>query len=69
VDLVVAGRVEEHTVVDRLVAAMGSPNDMMVVPAGEFGDFLVANRAETVLFLPQVKQLAALSEIMGHFEA
>ena len=43
---------EEHTVVGRVVAAMGSPNDMMVVPAGEFGDFLVADGAKTILFFP-----------------
>ncbi len=60
---------EEHPVVCRVAAAACPPNDVMVVPASEFGDFLVADRAEAVLFLPQAKQLAALPEIISHFDA
>ncbi len=47
-----ASRMEEHSVVCCVATAKGSPNDVMVVPASEFGDFLVADRAKTVLFLP-----------------
>lgn len=41
----------------------------MVVPTREFGDFLVTDGAETLLFFPQAQQLVALSEVIRHFEA
>ena len=40
----------------------------MVVPPGKFGDFLVADWTNTVLFLPQVKQLPPTFEILFHFQ-
>ena len=41
----------------------------MVVPSGEFGDFLVADGTNTVLLLPQVKQLPPTLEVFCHFQA
>ncbi len=29
-----------------------SPDHMMTMPSGDFGDFLIAHRAESFLFLP-----------------
>jgi hypothetical protein len=41
----------------------------MVVPSREFGDFLVADWAETRLFFPQAKQLPSPLEVIDHFHA
>src|ERR1700686_247198 len=60
---------EKHSVVRGISAAMGSPNDMVIMPAREFGDFLVADGTDAVLFLPETQQLTALFEIICHFEA
>ena len=38
------------------------------MPTREFGDFLVADRTETVLFLPQIKQLLPTLQVLGHFQ-
>ena len=62
-------RMEEQTVLGRIRAAMRSPNKVVVVPSREFGDFLVADRTEAVLFFPEANKLASLSEIVHHFEA
>ena len=53
-DLPVAVGVQEDTVVCGIPTPMRPPDHVMVVPSGESGDLLVANRAETVLWLPQV---------------
>lgn len=42
---------------------------MVVVPPGEFGDFLVADWTNPVLLLPQVKQLPSTLEVLFHFQA
>ncbi len=62
-------RMEEQTVLGCIRATMRSPNNVVVVPPSEFGDFLVADRTEAVLFLPEANELASLSEIVHHFEA
>ena len=66
-DLPVAVGVQEDTVVHGILAPMRAPDHMMVVPSGESGDLLVANRTETVLMFPQVQQLPAAFEGVCHF--
>jgi hypothetical protein len=51
-NLVMAIRVEKNSVVCCVAAAIGTPNDVVVVPTGQFGDFLVADGAEAIWFFP-----------------
>src|SRR5690349_11897609 len=60
---------EKDTVFGLVRAAIGSPNQVMIVPTGECGDFLVADRAETVLFFPQAKQWPPTLEVLDHLDA
>ena len=39
------------------------------MPPGEFGDFLVTDWTNTVLLLPQVKQLSPTLKVFCHFQA
>ena len=48
-----AVRMHQHAVLDRILAPMGSPHDMVVVLPRHRGDFLVANRTDTALLLPE----------------
>ncbi len=52
-ELLVAGRVQEHAVVCFVTASMCSPDDVMAVPPRHLGDLLMAEWAEPVLFLPE----------------
>jgi hypothetical protein len=54
-DLTVAIGVEEHSVLYTISATFGTPDDVMVVPPCEFGDFLTTDRTDTLLFLPQAR--------------
>ena len=51
-----AVRMHQHAVLDRILAPMGSPHDMVVVPPRHRGDLLVANRTDTALLLPEQPQ-------------
>ena len=62
----VALGVENDTVFGLISAAIRSPNDVMVMPARQFGDFLKADGAETVLFFPEVEQLPSSSYSRTH---
>jgi hypothetical protein len=53
-DLAVAVGVQEALVLCGILAPMRPPDYVMVVPSGESGDLLVANRTEAVLVFPQV---------------
>jgi len=44
-DLSMAVGMQEHTVICRIATSIGPPNDMMVVPSRQAGDFLVADWA------------------------
>jgi hypothetical protein len=68
-DLTVAFRMEKNSVLGPIAAPVSSPNQVMVVPSCEFGDFLVANGAKTVLFFPEAEELSPLSEVVCHLEA
>ncbi len=48
---------------------MGTSDDVVIVPTGELGDFLLTDRTDAVLFFPKMEQLAALPEIIDHFDA
>jgi hypothetical protein len=48
------GGMQEHPVVCRISASVGPPDDVMVVPARQFGDRLMADRAKTLLVFPEV---------------
>ena len=61
--------VQEDTVLCCIPAPMRPPDHVMVVPSGESGDLLVANRTETVLLLPQVEQLPSAFEGVCHLHA
>jgi hypothetical protein len=65
----VAVGVQEDTVVCGISTPMRPPDHVMVVPSGESGDLLVANRTETVLLLPQVEQLPSPFEGVCHLHA
>src|SRR5258708_38192804 len=60
---------EKNSVCCLVAATVSAPNNVMVMPSRQLGDFLVADGADTVLFFPQVKQLSSLSEVVSHFEA
>jgi hypothetical protein len=51
--VLMAVRMHQHAVLDRILAPMGSPHDMVVVPPRHRGDLLVANRTDTALLLPE----------------
>jgi len=67
-NLTMADGVEQYPVCCAFAATVGSPDDVMVVPSGQFGDLLLTDWAEAVLLLPQVKQLPPCFEIIGHFD-
>ena len=46
-DLTVAIGVEEHSVLYAVSATFGTPDDVMVVPPCELGDFLATDRTDT----------------------
>lgn len=67
-NLTMAIWMKQHPVFSGIAAAVGSPNQVMVMPSSEFGDFLLADRAASVLFPPEVQQLPPTLEIVGHFD-
>ena len=64
-----AGRMHEHAVLDRVLAPVGSPHDVVVVPPRHRGDLLVADRTDTALFLPEQTQSPAAHQGPGHLHA
>src|SRR5262245_46423528 len=68
-DLLVAGRMHEHMVLDRVRAPMGSPLDVVVVPPRYRGDLLVADRTDPLLLLPEQPQRPAAHQGPGHLHA
>ena len=68
-DLPMTVRMQEHPIVRRIAATVGSPDGVMVMPSRQSGHFLVTNRAETVLLFPEVQQLPSSFEIVCHLHA
>src|SRR6266446_2168247 len=62
-DLPMTVRMQEHPIVRRIAATVGSPDGVMVMPSRQSGHFLVTNRAETVLLFPEVQQLPSSFEM------
>jgi len=54
-DLLMAIRVEEHTVLQFIPAPMAAPDDVVFVPSCFFSDCLVADGTVPLLLLPQVE--------------
>src|SRR5271166_7161200 len=69
VDLLMAVRMHQHAVLDRILAPMGSPHDMVVVPPRHRGDLRVANRTDTALLLPKQPQSPSARQGPGHLHA
>jgi hypothetical protein len=53
VKLPVAVGMEQHAVGNAVRPALSSPNQVVAVPAREFGDFLLTQRTDTVLLFPE----------------
>ena len=64
-----AVRMHQHAVLDRILAPMGSPQDVVVVPPRHRGDLLVANRTDPALFLPEQPQRPSAHQGSGHLHA
>ena len=64
-----AVRMHQHAVLDRILAPMGSPHDMVVVLPRHRGDLLVANRTDTALLLPKQPQSPSAHQGPGHLHA
>src|SRR3954471_4417091 len=69
VDLLVAGRMHEHAVLDRVLAPVGPPQDVVVVPPRHRGDLLVADRTDPALFQPKEPQSPSTHQGPGHLHA
>ena len=41
---------------------------MMAMPPGQLGDFLVTERAESLLLFPEVEQLPFALQVLFHFD-
>ena len=65
-DLGVTVWMKQHTVLGPVRAAMGTPHEMMAMPAGQFRDALVADRTKAILPLPQTKQMPPPLQVVSH---
>jgi hypothetical protein len=63
------GGMQEHPVVYRITASVGPPDDVMIVPARQSGDLLMADRAKTLLVFPEVQQLPSTFQVVCHLHA
>jgi hypothetical protein len=57
---------KQHTVLGPVCAAMGTPHEMMAMPACQFRDALVADRTKAVLLLPQPQQMPLPLQVVSH---
>src|SRR3954454_2971667 len=67
--LLVASRMEEHTVGFIVRPAQRSPHDVVVVPPRQLGDLLVTDRADPLLCFPQTQQLPPSLQGACHLDA
>jgi hypothetical protein len=65
----VAGGMKQHTVLRPVGAAKCSPDNMMVMPSREFGDLLVADGTDSLLFHPEVAQRPPVPQVVHHLYA
>lgn len=64
----VAVGVKEHTVGRSILAASGSPDNVVAVPSGEFGNLLLAVWTDPMLLFPQMQKYSSFAEIAFHLE-
>src|SRR5713101_3324386 len=67
--LPMARRMQKNPVGCMMCASFTLPDNMMVMPSCDLGDFLLAHRAYPVLFLPQMSQLSSSRQVPCHFDA
>ena len=58
---------KEHAVFCPICASFASPDQMMAMPSRNLGDFLVAHWADSVLFLPEMRELSFPGQVLFHF--
>jgi hypothetical protein len=58
--------VEEHEIFWSFTASFASPNDVMAMPPRKFGDLLVADGTEAILFFPEGEEFPFLFEVGYH---
>ena len=57
---------KQHTVLGPVRTAMGTPHEMMAMPASQFRDALVADCTKAVWLLPQTKQMPPPLQGVSH---
>src|SRR6266550_4916390 len=65
----VAGRMQKNPVGCMMCASFALPNNVMVMPSRDLGDFLLAHRTYPVLFLPEMPQLPSSRQVPCHSDA
>ena len=65
-NLPVAIGMQQYPIIQSIGTTQGPPNSVMAVPPRFFGDFLTANRADTGLPIPQIKQLPFPLQVCLH---
>ena len=68
-DLVMAIRMEQNPVFHQVAAAQSALDEVMVVPARQGGNLLVADWTQAVLLVPQVKQSPLALQGRRHLDA
>ena len=68
-DLSVTVGMEQREIRRMISAAVDAVANVMEMPTGFPGDFLVADRAKTVLLLPEVQQFPPPLEVVCHLHA
>ena len=59
--------VEEDSIFYLIFSSFTSPDDVVAVPSRQFGDFLIAEWAETALLFPEQEQLPFPFQVVCHF--
>ena len=59
---------QQHQVVHRFRASISSPLNVVEIPSGFFGDFLLAQGTDSGLTKPKVKQSFAILEVVQHLK-
>jgi hypothetical protein len=66
-DLSMTGWMQENPIVECVCTAVNPIDDMVIFPAGQVRDFVAADRAETVLRLPEMEQRTPPFQVSHHF--
>lgn len=61
------GGVKEHSVFCMVCASFALPDEMVAMPSRYSGDSLVAQWADSVLFLPEGEKASSPSQVLFHF--